>query len=88
MERPNRASRCRLQERDRASAEALVDGESKTFRGDEIVISAGALVKRSGEQMHGEPVELVARHHTGSDKSPYERLIGDAVRACWSRRMI
>ena len=46
----------------------------------ELVISAGALVKRSGEQMHGEPVELVARHHTGSDKSPYERLIGDAVR--------
>jgi glucose-6-phosphate 1-dehydrogenase len=46
----------------------------------EVVIGAGALVKRSGEEMRGEPVELIARHHTGSDKSPYERLLGDAVR--------
>jgi len=46
----------------------------------EVVISTGALVKRSGEEMRGEPVELVARHHSESDKSPYERLIGDAVR--------
>lgn len=46
----------------------------------EVVIGAGALVKRSGEEMRGEPVELIARHHTQSDKSPYERLIGDAVR--------
>src|ERR1700674_322490 len=45
-----------------------------------VVISEGALVKRNGEQMHGEPVELVARHHTESEKSPYERLLGDAVR--------
>jgi len=27
-----------------------------------------------GEEMRGEPVELIARHHTQSDKSPYERL--------------
>jgi glucose-6-phosphate 1-dehydrogenase len=33
-----------------------------------------------GEQMHGEPVELVARHHTELEKSPYERLLGDAIR--------
>jgi glucose-6-phosphate 1-dehydrogenase len=46
----------------------------------EVVICAGALVKRSGEEMRGEPVELIARHHTGSDKSPYERLLGDAIR--------
>ncbi len=46
----------------------------------EVVIGAGALVKRSGEEMRGEPVELIARHHTQSDKSPYERLLGDAVR--------
>jgi glucose-6-phosphate 1-dehydrogenase len=46
----------------------------------EVVIGAGALVKRSGEEMRGEPVELIARHHTDSDKSPYERLLGDAVR--------
>ena len=46
----------------------------------EVVISEGALVKRNGEQMRGEPVELVARHHPGAEKSPYERLLGDAIR--------
>jgi glucose-6-phosphate 1-dehydrogenase len=46
----------------------------------EVVIGAGALVKRSGEEMRGEPIELVARHRTQSDKSPYERLLGDAMR--------
>jgi glucose-6-phosphate 1-dehydrogenase len=46
----------------------------------EVVISEGALVKRNGERMHGEPVELIARHHSGSEKSPYERLLGDAIR--------
>src|SRR6202008_2697441 len=30
----------------------------------EFVISAGALVKLSGEEMRGEPVELIARHHS------------------------
>src|ERR1700716_4072706 len=46
----------------------------------EVVISEGALVKRNGEHMRGEPVELIARHHSGSEKSPYERLLGDAIR--------
>jgi glucose-6-phosphate 1-dehydrogenase len=46
----------------------------------EVVISEGALVKRKGEMMHGEPVELIARHSTASEKSPYERLLGDAIR--------
>lgn len=46
----------------------------------EVVISEGALVKQIGEQMRGEPVELVARHHSGTEKSPYERLLGDAIR--------
>jgi len=46
----------------------------------EVVISAGALVKQNGEQMHGEPVELVARHRSELEKSPYERLLGDAIR--------
>jgi glucose-6-phosphate 1-dehydrogenase len=45
----------------------------------EVVISEGALVKQNGEHMHGEPVELVARHHSASEKSPYERLLGDAI---------
>jgi glucose-6-phosphate 1-dehydrogenase len=46
----------------------------------EVVIGAGALVKRSGDDMRGEPVELIARHHSQDEKSPYERLLGDAVR--------
>jgi len=46
----------------------------------EVVISEGALVKRKGEQMHGEPVELVARHDSSVEKTPYERLLGDAIR--------
>jgi glucose-6-phosphate 1-dehydrogenase len=46
----------------------------------EVVISEGALVKRNGEHMHGDPVELIARHRTEEEKSPYERLLGDAIR--------
>ncbi len=46
----------------------------------EVVISEGALVKRNGEDMRGEAVELTARHNSPSEKSPYERLLGDAVR--------
>jgi glucose-6-phosphate 1-dehydrogenase len=46
----------------------------------EVVIAEGALVKRSGEEMRGEPVELIARHSSQGDKAPYDRLIGDAVR--------
>jgi glucose-6-phosphate 1-dehydrogenase len=46
----------------------------------EVVISEGALVKRNGEQMRGDAVELVARHHAEMEKSPYERLLGDAIR--------
>jgi glucose-6-phosphate 1-dehydrogenase len=46
----------------------------------EVVISTGALVKRDGEDMRGEPVELTARHNSPTEKAPYERLLGDAVR--------
>jgi len=46
----------------------------------EVVISAGARVKRHGEEMRGEPVELIARHEPRSGQSPYERLLRDALR--------
>jgi len=46
----------------------------------EVVIAEGMRVKRAGEAMQGEPVELVARHRPGPVKSPYERLLGDALR--------
>jgi glucose-6-phosphate 1-dehydrogenase len=46
----------------------------------EVVIGTGALVKHDGENMRGEPVELIARHQSPAERSPYERLLGDAVR--------
>ncbi len=45
-----------------------------------VVISEGARVKRPGEGMVGDAVELVARHIPVGEKSPYERLLGDAIR--------
>ena len=57
--------------------------ESNYFRfrlSPEVVISAGARVKQPGEEMQGENVELVARSRPQREKSPYERLIGDAIR--------
>ena len=46
----------------------------------EVVISTGVRVKRVGDQMRGEAVELTARHQHVDEKSPYERLLGDAIR--------
>ncbi len=46
----------------------------------EVVIAEGARVKKPGEAMQGEAVELVARHASAPEKSPYERLLGDAIR--------
>ena len=46
----------------------------------EVVISAGVRVKRAGEDMRGEPVELIVRRQLQREKSPYERLLGDAIR--------
>lgn len=46
----------------------------------EVVIAEGMRVKKPGEEMRGEAVELVARHDSGPEMSPYERLLGDAIR--------
>jgi glucose-6-phosphate 1-dehydrogenase len=57
--------------------------ESNYFRfrlSPEVVIAEGARVKKPGETMHGERVELVARYHPVRSKAPYERLLGDAMR--------
>jgi glucose-6-phosphate 1-dehydrogenase len=62
------------------SSEATPSNYFRLRLSPEVVISEGALVKRSGEQMHGDAVELVARHHTDGEMSPYERLLGDAIR--------
>jgi glucose-6-phosphate 1-dehydrogenase len=45
----------------------------------DVTIAAGALVKHPGEDMRGEPVELIARHQSRSELSPYERLLGNAI---------
>ena len=46
----------------------------------EVIISAGTQVKQPGDEMCGETVELVARHTSAREQSPYERLLGDALR--------
>ena len=46
----------------------------------EVVIGAGATVKKIGEEMQGEHVELIARHESRAEMSPYERLLGNAIR--------
>jgi glucose-6-phosphate 1-dehydrogenase len=46
----------------------------------EVVLSAGVRVKAGGDEMRGEPVELVARHQPQGEKSPYARLLGAALR--------
>jgi glucose-6-phosphate 1-dehydrogenase len=46
----------------------------------EVTLSLGARVKRAGEQMRGEPVELVARHQSPGEELPYQRLLGEAIR--------
>jgi glucose-6-phosphate 1-dehydrogenase len=46
----------------------------------QVVISASTQVKRPGDEMRGETVELVARHTPAREHSPYERLLGDALR--------
>ena len=45
----------------------------------EVLISAGVRVKAAGDEMRGEPVELVARHQLQGEKSPYQRLLGAAT---------
>jgi glucose-6-phosphate 1-dehydrogenase len=45
-----------------------------------VVIALGVRVKLPGEAMEGEDVELIASHQPAGEMSPYERLLGDALR--------
>jgi glucose-6-phosphate 1-dehydrogenase len=57
------------------------EGDYVRFRlSPDITISLGARVKLPGEAMVGEAVELLVRHMAGEDMTPYERLLGDAIR--------
>ena len=58
-------------------------GQSNYFRfrlSPNVFISLCARAKVPGDSMSGEEVELVARHHSGDEMSPYERLLSDAMR--------
>ena len=46
----------------------------------DMSISLGARAKKPGEAMVGEAVELFASHQSGTERPPYQRLIGDATR--------
>jgi glucose-6-phosphate 1-dehydrogenase len=46
----------------------------------DVVISLGARAKAPGEAMAGEDVELLVRQTEAGEMTPYERLIGDAMR--------
>jgi glucose-6-phosphate 1-dehydrogenase len=46
----------------------------------DMSISLGARAKKPGEAMVGEAVELYAAHQSRTERPPYQRLIGDAIR--------
>jgi glucose-6-phosphate 1-dehydrogenase len=63
--------------------EEVVDPHANYYRfrlSPDFVISLGARIKAAGEAMSGEDVELIAHEHPGDQMSPYERLLGDAMR--------
>jgi glucose-6-phosphate 1-dehydrogenase len=45
----------------------------------EVVIAQGTRIKKPGERMEGERIELVAHHQPPGEMDPYERLLGDAA---------
>ncbi|HET6383244.1 MAG TPA: glucose-6-phosphate dehydrogenase [Armatimonadota bacterium] len=45
----------------------------------EDTIALGAKVKKPGEEMVGEPIELIAHYQPPDEMEPYERLLGDAA---------
>lgn len=66
----------------RESFGELVPGLSNHLRlrlSPDVVIALGMRVKRAGERMVGEDVELVATHRSAEEMSAYERLLGDAM---------
>lgn len=61
--------------------ERVTEGNYVRFRlGPDVSISLGMRVKRSGEEMVGEPAELQVVEPTANEMQPYERLLGDALR--------
>jgi glucose-6-phosphate 1-dehydrogenase len=46
----------------------------------DVSVAMGLRMKSPGEQMVGEPVELKLMEQSASDRPPYQRLLGDAMR--------
>jgi glucose-6-phosphate 1-dehydrogenase len=47
--------------------------------GPDVVLALGTNIKRAGEAMAGERIELVAHRQPGDEMAAYERLLGDAL---------
>jgi glucose-6-phosphate 1-dehydrogenase len=47
---------------------------------DRVAIALGARVKQAGESMQGREIELFACNSQADEMTPYERLLGDALR--------
>ncbi len=66
-----------------AALNTLCPGQANYVRfrlSPEMVIAIGALVKRPGEQLIGDPIELkVVNHPRGDEMDAYERLLSDAM---------
>ena len=63
--------------------DAINQSQANYFRfrlSPNVAISLGARVKVPGEAMVGEGVELVVRQVLTDEMTPYERLLGDAIR--------
>ncbi len=67
----------------RPAFSTLCPGEANYVRlrlSPDVTIAIGALVKRSGQELIGEPTELKVLHRPGGDEmEAYERLLGDAM---------
>jgi glucose-6-phosphate 1-dehydrogenase len=46
----------------------------------EVVVALGTRVKKQGEKMNGERIELVAHHQDSEEMDAYERLLGNAAK--------
>jgi glucose-6-phosphate 1-dehydrogenase len=61
----------------------IVPGHSSHVRiriSPDISISMGLRVKKPGERMSGQDMELTLVRQAAEDKPPYQRLLGDAMR--------
>ena len=55
-------------------------GHMRIRMSPDVCVALGLRVKRPGEKMIGEPVELALNEQAGSLTPPYQRLLGDAMR--------